>query len=70
MDDNVLRSARNAYLVVLLLLVAISAYQFFAIGGITRPVAAIWVTAAGVFYLSKWYYGRQGAGASPGTGKD
>lgn len=62
MDDAVmLHSARNAYLVVLLLLVAISAFQFVTIGGITDPVAVIWVAAVGAFYLSKWYYGRQEA---------
>jgi len=58
-DDIVLQSARNAYLVVLLLLVGISAWQFYTIGGITNPIVAIWIAAAGVFYLSKWYYGRQ-----------
>jgi hypothetical protein len=58
-DDVVLRSARNALLVVLLLLVGISTYQFYTIGSITGPVAAIWIAAAGAFYLSKWHYGRQ-----------
>jgi len=58
MDDDVLRSARNAYLVVLLLLVGISVYQFVTIGSISGPIAAVWIAAAGVFYLSKWYYGR------------
>jgi hypothetical protein len=62
-DDVVLRSARNAFLVVLLLLVGISTYQFYTIGGITSPVAAIWVAAAGAFYLSKWHYGRQEPGS-------
>jgi hypothetical protein len=57
-DDTVLRSARNAFLVVLVLLVALSTYQFYTIGGITGPIAAIWVAAAGTFYLSKWHYGR------------
>lgn len=60
MDDAVmLRSARNAYLLVLVLLVGLSAYQFYTFGGISDPVAAIWVAAVGAFYLSKWYYGRQ-----------
>jgi hypothetical protein len=58
-DDIVLLSARNSFLVLLLLLLAISTYQFYTIRGVTNPVAAMWVTAAGVFYLSKWYYGRQ-----------
>ena len=66
-DDIVLRSARNALLVVFLLLVAVSTYQFYTMGGITSPVAAIWVAAAGVFYLSKWYYGRRDPARS---GKD
>jgi hypothetical protein len=61
MGDDVLRSARNAYLVVLLLLVGISVYQFVTIGHITAPIAAVWIAAAGVFYLSKWYYGRESA---------
>jgi hypothetical protein len=61
MGDDVLRSARNAYLVVLLLLVGISVYQFVTIGRITAPIAAVWIAAAGVFYLSKWYYGRESA---------
>lgn len=59
MDDIImLQSARNAYLVVLLLLVGLSAYQFYTTGGITDPVAALWIVAVGVFYASKWYYGR------------
>jgi hypothetical protein len=57
-DDVVLRSARNGFLIVLLLLVALSTYQFYTTGGITGPVAAVWVAAAGTFYASKWYYGR------------
>jgi hypothetical protein len=60
-DDIVLRSARNAFLIVLLFLVGASTYQFYTIGGITTPIAAIWVAAASSFYLSKWYYGRQGS---------
>jgi hypothetical protein len=58
-DDTVLRSARNAFMVLLLLLLAISTYQFYTIGGLTTPVGVLWVAGAGAFYLSKWHYGRQ-----------
>lgn len=58
-DDAVLRSARNAFMVLLLLLLAISTYQFYTTGGLTRPVGVLWVAGAGTFYLSKWHYGRQ-----------
>jgi hypothetical protein len=69
MDDRtVLRSARNAFGVMLLVLLGISTYQFYAIGGVTTPVALLWATGAGVFYLSKYYYGRQATDtAEPAT---
>lgn len=63
-DDAVLRSARNAFMVLLLLLLAISTYQFYTIGGLTRPVGIMWVAGAGSFYLSKWHYGRQDSDAA------
>jgi len=60
MDDVVmLHSARNAYLVVLVLLVAISTYQFYTFGGLSDPIAVLWVAGAGSFFLSKWYYNYQ-----------
>jgi len=68
-DDTVLRSARNGFGVVLLLLFAISTYQFYTIRGVTRPIALLWVAAAGVFYASKYYYGRTAADGSE-TEKD
>jgi len=68
-DDAVLRSARNAFGVVLVLLFAISTYQFYTIRGVTRPIAVLWVAAAGVFYLSRYYYRRQAAGGAE-TEKD
>ena len=66
MSDEVLRSARNAFLVLMVLLVAISTYQCFSFGGVTDPVAVMWVVGAGAFYASKWYYGR---GADPTAGE-
>jgi hypothetical protein len=64
-DDIVLRSARNAFLVLLVLLLGISTYQFYTTGGLTTPIALLWVAGAGVFYLSKWRYGRQTGGDTP-----
>lgn len=58
--DDVLRSARNAFLALLLVLVVVSTYQFVTIQRITPELAAVWITGAGVFYASKYYYGRQG----------
>lgn len=57
-DEVLLRSARNAFLALLLVLVAISIYQFATDGRITTEIAIVWVTGAGGFYASKWYYGR------------
>ena len=69
-DDIVLLSARNAFLVLLLVLLGFSTYQFYTIRGVTTPVAAMWVTAVGVFYLSKWYYGRESDTSATTTEKD
>ncbi len=71
-DDIVLRSARNAFLVLLLLLLAISTYQFYKFGGPTMPVGVLWVAGAGAFYLSKYHYGRKDSGDATGeqTEKD
>lgn len=58
-DDAVLRSARNAFLVVLVLLLAISIYQFVTLGTVSTAVLLLWAAGAGVFYASKVYYRRQ-----------
>jgi len=63
MDDAVLYSARNAFLVLLLVLVGLSLYQFATLGRIRPGIAVVWVAGAGTFYLSKWHYGRDGAAA-------
>lgn len=61
-DDVVLKSARNAFLALLIVLVAVSTYQFVTIQRITPELAAVWITGAGAFYASKYYYGRRGDG--------
>jgi len=66
--DPVMRAARNAFLVVILLLLGVSTYQFFTIDSITRPIALLWIVAVLAFYGSKHYYRRQDAEAAGGDG--
>ncbi|MEF8854496.1 MAG: hypothetical protein V5A24_03230 [Haloarculaceae archaeon] len=69
-DVTVLRAARNAFLFVLLALVAVSTYQFATTGGIEPGIAVIWIVGAGGFYASKWYYGRSSDGAADAVADD
>lgn len=62
-DEVMLRAARNAYLLILIALVAVSTYQFVTIGGLAPEIAAIWVVGVGTYYGSKWYYGSRESGA-------
>lgn len=52
----VLRSARNGYLVLIVLLVVISIYQFLQVGTVRPSIAFLWIVGAGTFYLSKYKY--------------
>ena len=67
MSDStvVTRSARNGFGVLLVLLLAISTYQFATIGTFTWPVGLLWVVAVVTFYGSKVYYGRTDATEEP-----
>lgn len=56
-DDTVTRSARNGYLVLILVLLGLSIYQFVTGGGFLA--GALWVVGVAVFYVSKYYYMRQ-----------
>lgn len=56
-DDPVMRSARNGYLVLILVLLGLSIYQFVTDGGFLA--GALWVVGVAVFYVSKYYYQRQ-----------
>lgn len=64
-DHVVLLSARNAFLVLLVSLVAVGLYQFLTAGSVTRPVVVLWVVGVVVFYGSKTYYRRRPPGDSP-----
>lgn len=69
-DLDLLRAARNAFLLILVTLVAISVYQFFTLGRITTVVAVVWIVGAAGFYGSKWYYGRQDSPSTEGAVAD
>lgn len=65
-DDIVMRSARNGYLVLILVLLVLSIYQFLTGGGFLA--GGLWVVGVAVFYASKYYYRRQeGAEESEGV---
>jgi len=57
--DPVMRAARNAFLVVIVLLLGVSVYQFLTIGIVSRPIGLLWVAGVLAFYGSKYYYQRQ-----------
>lgn len=57
-DENVLRSARNAFLALMVGIIVVGLYQFVTAGRISLAVAAIWVLGAAAFYGSKYHYGR------------
>ena len=56
--DPPMRAARNAFLVLVTLLLGISTYQFLTIDGLTRPVALLWGVSVVVYFGSKFYYDR------------
>lgn len=66
-DETVLRSARNAFLALMVGIIAVGLYQFVTAGRISLAVAAIWVLGAATFYGSKFHYGRSGDDGSEGN---
>jgi len=56
-DDAVLRSARNAFLALMVVALGVGVYQFVTAGRIAPGTAAIWAVGAAVYYVSKYYYG-------------
>lgn len=57
--DSPMRAARNAFMVLILVLLGLSVYQFVFVeaGGLTIP--ALWTLGVVVYFLSKLYYDRQ-----------
>lgn len=58
--DPVMRAARNGFLVLIVVLLAVSVYEFVYVEQSGLTVPALWALGAGVFYASKYYYQRQG----------
>jgi len=56
--DPPMRAARNAFLVLITLLLGISTYQFVTINGLTRPIALLWGVSVVAYFASKFYYER------------
>lgn len=54
--ESVLLAARNAFLVLFVVLLGLSIYQFVTGGGFLA--GALWTLGALVFYASKYYYQR------------
>lgn len=57
-DQDVLRSARNAFLSLMVVALFVGVAQFATTGRIAPGTAVIWLTGAVVFYASRYYYGR------------
>jgi len=57
-DDVMLKSARNAFLVLILAILAVALYQIAMTGSATPTIIAIWLAGVVVFYASKLYYER------------
>lgn len=55
--EPMLLAARNAFLVLFVVLFGLSVYQFVTGGGFLA--GALWTLGAAVFYASKYYYQRR-----------
>jgi len=56
--DPKIRAARNGFLVLIILLLTASVYQFMLLSDPEPLIAALWVVGAAVFYASRYYYRR------------
>ncbi len=59
MDDPAMLAARNAFLVLLVVLFGFSVYQFAFVDDAPPTGAALWALGAGVYYFSRYYYRKQ-----------
>lgn len=56
--DPVMRAARNGFLVLIVVLLGLSIYEFVFVDGSRLTVPALWTLGVVVFYASKLYYQR------------
>lgn len=57
--DPVMRAARNGFLVLILVLLGVSIYEFIYVENSGLVVPALWTIGVVVFYGSKYYYRAQ-----------
>ena len=57
--DPKMRAARNGFLVLIVLLLTASVYQFMLLSDPEPLIAVLWIVGAAVFYASRYYYRRQ-----------
>jgi Ca2+/Na+ antiporter len=57
--DPKIRAARNGFLVLIVLLLTMSVYQFMLLSDPEPLIAVLWIVGAAVFYASRYYYRRQ-----------
>lgn len=58
LDDPAILAARNAFIVLLVVLFGLSVYQFAFVENGDMMAAALWTLGAAVFYVSRTYYRR------------
>ncbi len=57
--DPVMRAARNGFMVLILVLLGVSIYEFVYVEQSGLTVPALWTLGVVVFYASKFYYRRE-----------
>lgn len=57
--DPVMQAARNGFLVLIVVLLAVSVYEFVYVDQSGLTVPALWTLGAVVYFASKYYYERQ-----------
>lgn len=57
--DPPMRAARNAFFVLIIVLLLVSIYEFVYVDDSGLTVPALWTLAAGLYYVSLVYYRRQ-----------
>lgn len=62
--DPPMRAARNAFFVLIIVLLAVSIYEFAFVEDSGLTVPALWTLGAGLYYVSLFYYRRNDAEAT------
>jgi len=57
-DEDLLKAARNGFLVVILVLLAVGVLEIVREGSVSLATGGTWLAGVAVFYGSKWYYAR------------